>query len=113
MSKELRSFTREPVVGEHVGRMVLAPGTTMGENVRAERIVLLAAKKVGVKSAADWLRKDENLTWHKFAKSKLEETREKAASLGMTEGEVDSGIASLLQLRALEAIQSVSKRGRR
>ena len=30
-----------------------------------------------------------------------------------SESEVDSGIASLLQLRALEAMQSVSKRGRR
>lgn len=104
---------REPIHLDHVERMQLAPGTTTGENVRAQRIVLLAAKKVGVKSAADWFRKDENLTWHKLAKSKLEETREKAASMGLSESEVDSGIASLLQLRALEAMQSVSKRGRR
>lgn len=101
---------REPVHTDHVERMALAPGTTTGENLRAQRIVLLAAKKVGDKQAADWFRRDESLTWHKLAKSHLEETREKAANMGLSEGEVDAGIATMLRLQALQALV---KRGRR
>lgn len=101
---------REPVHTEHVDRMVLAPGTTSSDGVRVARIVALAADKTQNDAAKAWMNEDPHLTWHKKAKALLADTREKAASLGISEERADYEISVVL---AMQALKGLAKRGKR
>lgn len=78
----------------------------MPDNLRANRITVLAASKAGDPGTAEhsWLVRDEESTWHKRALHYLETTAARAEALKLTPQQVDEGIASRLALEALEAL---------
>ena len=70
---------------------------------RPRQIVELASTLVRNNYSREWFRRDEFGGWEKRAEALLEETAEKAASLGMTEAAVNREIASHLALISIEA----------
>ena len=71
---------------------------------RCRRIVKQAAAEVKDKATRIWLQWDEKGTWELSAAEALEESAERAASLGLSSEQVDEQVAILLAQRALTAM---------
>lgn len=80
--------------------------------VRAREIVRLAAEQVKDPSTRYWLLADERGTFEKAARKYLEETADKARSLGMPNEKVNEEIAVLIALSAVEAFLKRPRKGR-
>jgi hypothetical protein len=80
--------------------------------VRAREIVRLAAEQIKDPSARYWLLADERGTFEKAARKYLEETADKARTLGMTNEKVNEEIAVMLALSAVEAFLKRTRKGK-
>lgn len=85
-------------------------GHTRG--VRAREIVRLAAEQVKDPSTRYWLLADERGIFEKAARKYLEETADKARTLGMSNEKVNEEIAVMLALSAAEAFLKRARKGR-
>ncbi len=77
---------------------------------RARKIVLLAAKSSP--SARSWLKADEHGVFEKQVNELLESTKAAAEKLMLSEGAVDDQIATVIALRALNALIAEKKKKR-
>ena len=80
------------------------------ERIRARQICHLAIEKASLDSTKEWIRRDGYGTWEKQAIDLLDSSREKAASLGMSEEQVNGEIAQYMVLLAIEAELSHAKK---
>lgn len=79
--------------------------------MRARRIVKLAATKTEVTYLKEWFTRDEFGTWEKDALTLLDATAVKASQLQLTDEQVDDEIAKQLWKRGLDALELKLKKG--
>lgn len=79
---------------------------------RYRDIVRLAANQDPKSVASEWLMRDEFGRWEQRAKELIEQTAEKAKTLGLSDDDVNSQCANYLRLLAVEAMLSKAKKGR-